>query len=156
VLTPLPTPPAPPAGLEVRRVTDAAGLRTWYDTAAAGFGMTPGGLDAMAADPACVRDADIAFLVGSCEGRPVAVATVCCVDGIAAVAGVATVPAYRRRGFGAALTWAALAEGAARGCTAAALNAGDLSYPLYVGMGFVPACKHRTYAVPDARQRGAS
>jgi GNAT superfamily N-acetyltransferase len=67
----------------------------------------------------------------------------------ACVAGVGTGPAHRRRGFARALTWTALAEGAARGCDSAVLNALGASYALYRGMGFVHVCNHRTYTAPQ-------
>jgi predicted acetyltransferase len=70
------------------------------------------------------------------------------VDEIAGVTGVATVPAYRRRGFARALTWAVIRAGAARGCTCATLGGLGASYTLYLGMGFLHVCNHRTYAPP--------
>jgi ribosomal protein S18 acetylase RimI-like enzyme len=150
VMSPLPAAPSPPDGLSLRCLHHPAELEIFLETAAAGFGMAPGSLDSMRPDAACMQDPLIGHFVGACEGRPVTVAQYCSVEGIAVIAGVATLPAYRRRGFGTAITWAAIAEASARGCTAATLNAGDMSYPLYVQMGFLPVCKHRTYAPPPA------
>ncbi len=65
---------------------------------------------------------------------------------IGSIMGVATVPAFRRRGLGTALTWAAVREGAARGCTRATLAAQGASFDLYRKMGFVHVCNHRAYA----------
>jgi len=152
VMTPLPLPPPAPLRLQIRRVTEEAELPALYDTLAAGFGMTDDAFESMKPHAACVRDPDLGYFLGSVEGRPVVVATVMCTEGIGVIAGVATRPEFRRRGYGTALTWAAVAAAAARGCTAAVLGAGDMSYRLYVAMGFVPACKHRTYAPPAAKQ----
>jgi ribosomal protein S18 acetylase RimI-like enzyme len=148
VMPTLPAAPPRPEGLAVRRLREPAELATFLETATAGFGMAPGSLDNMKPDASCIHDPLIAYFVGTWEGRPVTVAQYCSVEGIAVIAGVATLPAFRRRGFGQAITWAAIEEAAARGCTAATLNAGDMSYPLYVQMGFIPVCKHRTYAQP--------
>jgi predicted GNAT family acetyltransferase len=54
----------------------------------------------------------------------------------AGVYNVATPAPYRGRGYGAALTWAVLAEGAARGCTHGVLQASGAGYPVYRRMGF--------------------
>lgn len=64
------------------------------------------------------------------------------------IAGAATLPPHRRRGLGRGITWAAVAEGAARGCTAVVLRALGVRYAMYRGMGFVHVCNQRMYAVP--------
>jgi GNAT superfamily N-acetyltransferase len=151
-----PLPPAPP-GLEIRPVTDAAGRRDFIAVMAAGFGAPtaeglpeppPEGYDAMGPSLACALDPDVVLLTGYADERPVSIALVYRVDEIAGVTGVATVPAYRRRGFARALTWAVIHEGAARGCTCATLGGLGASYTMYVGMGFLHVCNHRTYAPP--------
>jgi hypothetical protein len=48
----------------------------------------------------------------------------------------------------AAVTRAVLADGAAKGCTNAALRSGPKSIPLYERLGFRYVCQHRTYAAP--------
>jgi hypothetical protein len=42
----------------------------------------------------------------------------------------------RRRGYGEALTWAAVAGGQRAGCTIASLQASALGKPVYARMGF--------------------
>jgi len=59
--------------------------------------------------------------------------------------GIVTMSAARRRGYGAALTWAALAAGREQGCVAATLTATEMGYPLYQRLGFQPAGVYRTY-----------
>jgi GNAT superfamily N-acetyltransferase len=95
------------------------------------------------------QDPDIAILTAYFDGKPVAAVTLLCTAGIAVLAGVATLAAYRGRGIGAAVSRAALAEGMRRGCTSAALRSGPLSEPLYRRLGFLPACRHRTYVDPS-------
>lgn len=70
---------------------------------------------------------------------PVATATLLCVDGVAAVYGVGTVPSHRRQGLGAAVTVAVLLEGARRGCDLAFLNPSDEGYGVYAALGFTDA-----------------
>ena len=50
---------------------------------------------------------------------------------------MATPPEFRRRGYGAAATWAAIEVGAQRGCDHAVLQASEMGAPVYRRMGFV-------------------
>lgn len=71
--------------------------------------------------------------------RPVSTATLVVVDGVAAVFGVGTLPVYRRRGLGRAVTLAVLHEAARRGADLAYLNPSDSGEPVYRGLGFTDA-----------------
>jgi GNAT superfamily N-acetyltransferase len=164
VLPELP-PPAPlPPGLGVRRVTDEATRRDFIRALAAGFGAPTAdadfgvpleALDDLAPPLTASHDPDVALLVGYCEGRPASTSILHKVEEVATITGVATPPAFRRRGFGRALTGAAVRAGAERGCACAALNALGASYPMYLGMGFRHVCNHRTY-VPPGHTAGGS
>jgi predicted acetyltransferase len=55
----------------------------------------------------------------------------------AGVYNVATPQRFRARGYGEALTWAAIDEGATRDCRVAILQSSDAGYPIYKRMGFV-------------------
>ena len=135
-------------GLQVHRATDGAGLRTFTETAGTAFNTPREMWDLMTLPDAAAVDPDIAHLIGWYDGRPVATAMMYRVGATACIAGVAVLAEYRRKGFGTAITAAAIAAGAALGCTSAALRAGPMSIGLYRRMGFLPACVHRTYAVP--------
>jgi GNAT superfamily N-acetyltransferase len=160
VLPQLPPAPPLPEGLVVRRVRDAEARRDLVQVLAAGFGAptaeadfgVPAGedFDAFAPSLACALDPDAALFVGYAEGRPVSSSVFYRVAEIACITGVATVPAYRRRGYARALTFAALAEGSAHGCTCATLGGLGASYEMYRRMGFVHACNHRLYMAPRA------
>jgi hypothetical protein len=148
VMPELPREQSPRSGLEVRRVSDVAGLRLFTETAGSGFGTPPDLLEMMLPPDAAAVDPDLAYLIGWCENRPVATAMMYRVGPTAVVAGVAVLPEDRRRGFGTAITAAAVAAGAAAGCSSAALRSGPMSLGLYRRMGFLPACVHKTYTVP--------
>ncbi len=78
--------------------------------------------------------------VGYLSGEPVAssmLATTRSV-GLAGVYSVATRPDHRGRGFGTALTAAALAEAAQQGCDTAVLEPSPSGAPMYRRMGFEP------------------
>lgn len=156
-LRPITAPPPAPAELTICRVADAAGLRDFWTL---GGPILPE--QAAAADPAtnlmryfnpslaCALDPDIALFVGYVDGRPVTSAALYRVEEIADIGAVATLPAYRRRGYGAAMTWAAVAEGVARGCSVAVLRATEMGYPVYRRMGFTTVCTIRIYVPPAA------
>jgi ribosomal protein S18 acetylase RimI-like enzyme len=149
--------PPLPAGLEVKRVRDTAGRSDLLRVLAAGFGdptseggteLSPEAFDSFAPSIACALDPDVAILVGYVDGKPASSAFLYAVGPIAGITGIATTPEYRRRGLGTALTWSALSEGAARGCTRATLAALGASFDLYRKMGFIHVCNHRAYQAP--------
>jgi len=143
VLAPIPDagPPAP-ADLDIRQVVDAAGLADFRNVSQTPSVYLPP--LAAALDPAVV------LLVGYVGGRAVATARVTCLESIVELNGIVTVAATRRRGYGAALTWAALAAGRERGCTAATLTATSMGLLLYHSIVFQPAGTYRTYLPPCA------
>jgi len=134
--------PAPPPDLQVHRVANDAGLHDFR--VVRGTGMSSRLSLAAALDP------QVALFAGYLDGQPVATARLVCLERVAEISSVATLPEQRRRGFGTAMTWAAAVEGATRGCTATMLSATAMGYPVYLRMGFVPACVYRTYLLPEA------
>jgi len=85
-----------------------------------------------------ILDADCpsAFVVGYADGVAVAAAEVHCTADVAGVYGVTTEPAYRRRGFGKAVTMAVLDIARRRGCRLAVLQASAEGAALYRRLGF--------------------
>ena len=141
VLTPLPaTVPPPPPGLAIRLVVDEASLADFRSVSDTSIRWVP--------SLAAATDPGVGLFVGYAEGRPVATSRFTVQDGVTDITGVVTVPEARRRGYGTALTWASVAEGRDRGCTAADLTASAMGYPVYLKMGFVPVCTFRTYLPP--------
>ena len=136
---PLPLPATVPAGLTISLVTTAAQFAQYLELSQNLWVPTL----------AAALDPQVGLLVGAVADEPVAVARFTCFGAVGEVLGVETQPAHRRRGFGMALTWAAIAEAARRGCTAITLNASASGYPLYRRMGFVPVGTYRTYAPPE-------
>lgn len=59
-------------------------------------------------------------------------------DGVVGVYNVAVAPAHRRRGYGTALTAAALDVGAADGCHTGVLQSSEIAFSIYERMGFEP------------------
>ena len=74
--------------------------------------------------------------VGEADGRPVATALSVTTGEFTAIGNVAAEPAYRRRGFGTALTARAVADGILAGAAWCWLQASDDGYPVYRNLGF--------------------
>jgi GNAT superfamily N-acetyltransferase len=147
VLSPLPpAPPPAPAELVIRPVLDAAGLADFR-----GVSETP---SVFLPSLAAALDPAVALFVGYVAGHPVASSRLVCLGAIAELTGIVVVPAARRRGYGTALTWAAVAAARARGCAVVTLTATEMGYPVYVRMGFHPVGDYRTYLPPDQAPDG--
>lgn len=142
VLSPIPLPIAAltPSELTISLVTTAAQFAQYLELSQ----------NLWVPSLAAALDPRVGLFVGSVAAEPVAVARFTCFGEVGEVLGVVTQPAYRRRGFAMALTWAAIAEAARRGCTAITLNASASGYPLYLRMGFVPVSTYRAYLPPEA------
>jgi ribosomal protein S18 acetylase RimI-like enzyme len=76
------------------------------------------------------------LLLGEVGGRPVACSMAVVSGSIVGLYNVAVTEAYRRRGFGTAITWAAVEAGVRRGATTAWLGSTELAYSMYCRMGF--------------------
>ena len=134
----------------IRHVGSAADEAAYYRITAAAFAVPPELAELMAPPSSYVGDPDVALFVGTCRGEDVAASFYSRSGTTAVVAGVATVEPFRGRGFGTAITRAALAHAAANGCTSASLRSGPKSRPLYERLGFQYVCNHRTYAAPKS------
>ena len=66
-------------------------------------------------------------------------------SGTVGVYNVATVEDARRRGYGAAVTRRAIADGVTRGATVAILQSSDMGRPVYAAMGFREVLAFRVF-----------
>jgi GNAT superfamily N-acetyltransferase len=136
--------------LAIRIVRTPADEATYHRVVCDGFQPPPELANSMLPVVPYLGDPQIALLIGSINGQDVSVAGFSVSGRTAVVWGVATLEPFRSRGYGAAVTRAALAEAAARGCTSASLRSGPKSRPLYERLGFRYVCNHRTYGPPPA------
>lgn len=141
--------PAVPDGLTIATVDDAADVQTCRDLMMRGFEMPDGFVEQLITD-AIVDDPTMRFVVGSVGDTPVACATVVVTGSTAGVYNVATPAEHRRRGYGTAVTWAAIQEGARLGCDHACLQASELGAPIYRSMGFVDVGRYVQLEGPPA------
>jgi GNAT superfamily N-acetyltransferase len=140
--------------LEIRRVTDTAGIDAHRQAATDGFGGDP----AVALGTVCtdlLGRPECAIYVGFVDGHPVVSGLGWRTGRTIGVYSIATVPSARRRGYGAAMTARVVADGALASCDVAALQASELGRPIYERLGFRTVLKYDAYATPLVRNSEA-
>ncbi|MCW2633255.1 MAG: GCN5-related N-acetyltransferase [Pseudonocardia sp.] len=121
-------PPPLPAGVTVHEVTTPDELAVWDGVVADGFPMP------LSPAPPSLLGGPSRFWLAMVDGQPAGASAAATDHGVTDVEAVATLPAYRGRGVGAAVTWAAtLADRA----VPAVLIASDLGRGVYERMGYL-------------------
>ena len=133
-------PPVAPAGLDIRRVADEAGLADHYAIVVEAFGLPPEFARGIMPAEALAHEA---LYVGYVDSEPVATALTYTGDGTVGIYNVATREAWRRRGFGAAITRHAILEAAAAGATVAILQSSAAGRGVYESLGFREVMRYR-------------
>jgi GNAT superfamily N-acetyltransferase len=146
-LLPIPESPERPAELTIEIATSLEALRDHASMLRDGFGMPQEFVDRLI-QPPLLDVASIAAFVGRVDGEPVSCSLLSTSGTTAGIYNVATPAEFRGKGYGEALTWAAVAEGARRGCTHSILQASDSGYPIYRRMGFADIGRYVQLAGP--------
>lgn len=134
-----------PEGVTVRRVDAPDELRLWGQIAGAGTGFSPqiaavvGEMETYASGypSRAERRNYIAYL----RDEPVATSVLVLSHGVAGLYAVATLPAARRRGIGAAVSCLPLLEARAEGYYVGTLQASEMGRPVYRRLGFEDVCQ---------------
>ena len=135
--------------LDIQRVTDAAGIDAHRQAATTGFGADP----AVAEGTVCVdllERPECVVYVGYADGNPVVSGMGWRTGRTIGVYSIATIPAARRRGFGAAMTARVVADGALAGCDVAVLQASEMGRPIYERLGFRTVIGYDAYRASSA------
>jgi GNAT superfamily N-acetyltransferase len=149
VLDPVPavTPPLPD-GVTIEPV-DEATLGTYVSVLCGGFGI-PDELLAPVFGPGLVSTVGLTLFLALLDGEPAATSAAY-VDDVAGVYNVATLPAARGRGVGAAITWAAAVAGRDAGVTRSILQASEMGEPVYRRMGYETPTRYRQFEPAPTR-----
>ena len=132
---PATTTPPPPDGLVISRVGHAD-LTEFQAATAAGFGMPVEMVELVYA--AAMLDAPgVRAFIGRIDGEAACTAMSVRDGATVGVYSVATLPAYRGRGYGTTITWHLMAD-ADPGWDLAVLQASEMGRPVYERMGFHP------------------
>lgn len=140
--------PVPP-GLEIVRVGENGTLRHWVETAGAGYGEPEPILAAryrVHLDLGLGESLPLQRFLAYLDGQPVAISALFLAAGVAGVYEVATIPAARRRGIGAAVTLAPLRFARALGYRIGVLQASEMGLGVYSRLGFRQYCAFSIYA----------
>jgi GNAT superfamily N-acetyltransferase len=118
---------------------------------AIGFEMAPEDVDSFMHSSVAHLDG-VDLYVGYEDGEAVATALGFAREGTLTVFNVVTVPEHRGKGHGGAITMAAVAGGASRGCDVAALQSTPSGLPVYVRLGFETVVEYDIWVSPSAPQ----
>jgi ribosomal protein S18 acetylase RimI-like enzyme len=133
-------PPVP--GLEIRHVNNAEMLQTWAEVFARGYGLPE---DWATTIFALWLKFGLEFpmrnYLGYWQGEPVSTSTIFYGGGAAGIYDVATLPAARGQGIGAALTLQPLLEARARGYHIGTLQSSQMGFKIYQKLGFKHVCQ---------------
>jgi ribosomal protein S18 acetylase RimI-like enzyme len=136
-----------PAGFKVTRVTNPAEFAIHLRTAADIAGLDPD-LNATWLGPGIVDDPTAALFVGYAEGAPIATSMSIHTTHVTGIYNVGVSEAARRRGYGWAMTLAAIMAGVQAGCTIASLQSSPMGYPVYAAHGFRTLFGYRRFRIP--------
>lgn len=137
---PLPRPShSAPQELEIRRVRDAEDLRIFGRTMMEGFDaplalMAPWVAGILS--KGSLRPTRRSLYLGLVKNRPVCTAIRFTTNRVAGIYGVSTIPEFRRRGFGAAITRRAVLDGGEEGCERSYLQSSKMGRSVYESLGY--------------------
>jgi len=138
------------AGLTIREVTTGPMFRDWLRPAVRSAGFSPAAAEMMYrlhATGELGPGAALRHFVGWWERSPVACSTLYLFAGVAGVFNVETDPDARRRGFGTAVTVAALRQARAAGYRHGVLHSSEMGLSVYQKLGFRERFRIGLYAL---------
>jgi hypothetical protein len=134
--------------LGIRKVSTLEELGDFQEAGEKGFSL-PSGTGPYVTTEQTFMLPDIEMFVGYAKGRPACTSMLLRTGVVAGIYWVSTLPEYRDRGFGAAITLRAVLAGQAKGCTFASLQASSQGKPVYERIGFENPYNYLAYRSPS-------
>ncbi|MBN2241037.1 MAG: GNAT family N-acetyltransferase [Dehalococcoidales bacterium] len=134
----LPVNPPPVTGLEIVEIRDAEQLELWTRTEVLGFNREPEVLEPSIRWFSTTMEykLPVRFYLAYLDGKPAATSMIVSAEGVGGIYYVATLPEFRNRGIGRAVTLKALEAAREAGYRIGTLQASAMGEPVYRGMGF--------------------
>ena len=153
MLTRDPGPPELVPGLTIQRVSSSESVGEFVDAVSQAYthGMSEELTRAIFAAPSVLLGDGVAAFVVRASATPVGCAMITICEDTAEAGFVGTLPDWRGRGIGAAVTVAAAHEGFALGASAVFLQASQLGEPVYQRIGFEEIDRYARFEVRFAR-----
>ena len=140
---------APPSPLAIQQVRTPEQLVGFREAAFRGFGY-PVAAARIFLDERLLGLPQVRLYSGLVGGAVVATSMLIATGAVAGIYWVATLEEQRGRGYGEALTWAAITGGREFGCGIASLQASNLGRPVYARMGFEHVIDYQNLLPPKA------
>jgi len=147
--------PPTPEPLAIRRAVTPDEAVAFSEAAFLGFGY-PVAAAHIFLNPRLLALPQVHLFSGSVDGEVVSTSMLVQTGRVAGIYFVATLPAQRGRGYGEALTWAAVDAGRGLGCEIATLQASKPGRPVYERMGFAHVFEHVHYLPPGSEESPGS
>ena len=129
-------------GFQLRRVANEEELSVWHQAIAEGFGMSIEVARMFAWNPS----EQIRFYTAFLNGDVVGTTALILKNGVAGIYCLSTLPEFRARGIGSALTALPLVEARSEGYHIGTLQSSKMGLPVYLRLGFQEVCKLRMFS----------
>ncbi len=133
--------------LDIRKVSTLEELGDFQEAGEKGFSL-PAGTGPYVTTEQTFRLPDIEMFIGYTESKPACTSMLIRTGPVAGIYWVSTLPEYRHRGFGAAITLRAVLAGKEKGCAYASLQASAMGKPVYARIGFDNPYDYLAYRSP--------
>ncbi|MFN8623293.1 MAG: GNAT family N-acetyltransferase [Chloroflexota bacterium] len=141
--------PSPAPDLDIRPVTDPAGLEDFIRAMGPSYGLSVAATRIVVA-PGLLDRPDVRLVAGRVDGEPVAVGMGIRTGPVVGVYFIGTVPSARRRGYGEAITVRVVSDAAALGCDTAVLQASPSGLGVYQRLGYRAVTTYMGWVPPAA------
>lgn len=135
-----------PRGVELTEVAVQDEVEPYLTTFFEGFGIPSELHDAWAGMLLAFEAPGMVSVLATVDGLPAATGTAWLTGSTVGLYNITTLPHFRGRGVGHAVTTRLMDLGAERGAAEAVLHASDVGRPLYERLGFVEVCQVPQYA----------